>query len=141
MNQEELRVYSKPLIGHRLISVEKLDHTWFFKFAGDITVATESLWRLLAEGRIAVTSEDHGHQFGLPKPVDAAERVLVTTTGLAVVAAEISQPTGDLIINFGGQVQLQLLQDSCGYEAWRLSAQGHEIICTGGGYLSHFPRG
>lgn len=133
-------MYSKPLIGHELLSVEKMDHTWFFRFTGEITVATESLWRLLEKGRIVVTSEDHGQQFGLPEPVDAAERVAGSTVHRTVEAAGISPSSGDLTIEFSGRAHLQLLQTSSGYESWRLSVQGSETICTGGGDIAHFPK-
>ncbi|HLF98021.1 MAG TPA: DUF6188 family protein [Methylococcaceae bacterium] len=139
MKSEELQTYSTPLIGHQLMSVEKRDQTWFFRFAGDITVATESLWRLIEKGRIVVTSEDHGHQFGLPERVDAAERVLASTILRTVEAAVISLSSGDLTIGFNGGMQLQLLQPSSGYESWRLSVQGSETICTGGGDITRIP--
>ena len=89
---------------------------------------------------IVVTSEDHGHQFGLPAPVDAAERVLSRVAGQPVVAASIIRTTGDLSIEFAHQFHLQLLQMSCGYESWRLHIQGNETICTGGGDIAYFKR-
>jgi hypothetical protein len=128
----ELDSYVKPLIGQQPMSVAKLDHSWFFRFGCDITVATESTWRLINEGRVVVTSEDHGHQFGLPEPVDASS-VQSGTVGVTVEAAAISASTGDLNVEFSGRAQLQLLQTSSGHESWRLSVQGTETICMGGG--------
>lgn len=46
---------------------------------------------------------------------------------------EILDSTGDLLINFEGDVQLQFLQLSVGYESWSLYVQDKQIICTGGG--------
>jgi len=125
VNPDELDSYCRPLIGLQLSSVEKRDHSWIFSFEADTTVRTESLWRLMSEARIVVTSEDDGHRFGLPEPVEAAA---------------ISASTGDLTIEFSGRVQLELLQTSCGYESWSLSAQGSETICTGGGDLAIVPK-
>jgi hypothetical protein len=130
--------YCEPLIGHHLLSVEKKDHSWFFVFAHDVSVITESPWRLISDERIVVTSEDDGHQFGLLTPVDAAERVLSAVAGRTVEAASISEFSGDLSIEFSGQVHLQLLQMSCGYESWRLHFRGSETICMGGGEIAHF---
>ncbi|HTG14456.1 MAG TPA: hypothetical protein VK747_04215 [Blastocatellia bacterium] len=140
MSSEELNSYGDPLIGHQLVSVEKKDYSWFFRFSGEVSVATESAWRLINEDRIVVTSEDHGHQFGLPDPVDAASIVLSSIGGRKVEAAAISACSGDLTIEFNGCAQLQLLQMSGGYESWRLFVRDSETICTGGGEIAHFPR-
>jgi len=130
----------EPLVGQHLRSVEKKDYTWFFEFADDIAISTESPWRFMSAGGIVVTSEDHGQQFGLPAPVDAAERVLSRAAGQAVIAASIMRTTGDLSIEFAQQLHIQLLQMSCGYESWRLHIRGSETICTGGGEIAYFTR-
>lgn len=106
------------------------------RFADGIYIVTESPWRFLTLDGIAVTSEDHGHQFGLPAPVDAAERVLASVSNSLVVAACITRPAADLILNFGGGAYLQFFQMSSGYEAWRRFVYGEQIICTGGGIVS-----
>ncbi|HMS15366.1 MAG TPA: DUF6188 family protein [Planctomycetota bacterium] len=129
----------EPLAGHQLISVEKKDHTWFFRFTGESTLATESPWRLL-QGHIVISSEDHLQQFALPEPVDAAKRVLTSTGGRSVESTAILSESGDLTIVFAGGLQLQLLQASSGYESWRLSVKGAETICTGGGTIVHRPK-
>jgi hypothetical protein len=122
-----------------LKSVEKKDYSWFFVFTNEISMVTESPWRFLNTDRIIVTSEDHGHQFGLPAPVDAAARVLAGVSDNVVVATSISQPAADLIIDFGDH-QLEFLQMSSGYEAWRLYVHGDETICTGGGDIAYLRR-
>ena len=139
MDEPDNNSYCKPLIGLRLRSVEANDPVWSFVFADDISILDVAPWRLLDGERIVVTSEDHGHPFGLPAPVDAAERVLAVISSKAVVAAYITRITSDLIIDFGGHVHLQCLQMSCGYESWRLVVRGSETICTGGGGIAHFP--
>jgi len=121
------------------MSIEKKDYSWFFKFASDISVVTESPWRLIYENRIVVTSEDHGHQFGLPEPVDAALVAVSKIAGHTVEAAVISECSGDLTIEFSGRAQLELLQMSGGYESWRLIVGNSETICMGGGEIAHFP--
>lgn len=140
MQSEERHSRIEPLIGCRLISVEQRDHSWCFGFSGDSVIVTESAWRLIVDGRIAVSSEDHGHPFGRPEPVDAASSAQ-WVVGQKVEAASISECTGDLTVEFSGKTQLQLLQVSSGYESWRLRTSGGETICTGGGTLVHSPRG
>jgi len=127
------------LVAQQLLVVEKRDHSWSFGFSGNVSVSTESPWRLINEDRIVVTSEDDGHQFGLSEPVDAASRLLSSIVGRTVEAAASDASSGDLTIEFDGRARLQLLQMSCGYESWRLSAPGIEVICTGGGEITRFP--
>jgi len=131
--------YAAPLIGRQLLSLEKKDFSWFFAFGPGVTLTTESPWRLLDQGRIVVSSEDHGHQFGLPAPVDAGLRVLSRAAGRTVEAASVASDSGDLILQFSGHVFLELLQLSSGYESWRLLVNGSESICMGGGSIEHFP--
>ena len=140
MNTLDFNAYCQPLIGQMLTSIEKRDHSWLFMFAAEISIVTESPWRLLTADRIVVASEDHGHQFGLSASVDAAERVLAGVSGKSVVAASIIRPAADLMVDFGGGAQLQFYQLSCGYEAWRLSIHGDETICVGGGNIAYIRR-
>ena len=128
------------LVGHTLRTVEKRDHSWFFIFGDEMKIVTESPWRFITPERIFVTSEDHGHPFGLPAPVDAAERVMSSTNDLRVSAASIHETTGDLQVHFGPKVYLEFLQMSGGYESWRLYIHGAETICMGGGELAHFDK-
>jgi hypothetical protein len=121
-----------------LLSIEKSDFTWFFTFGDDLSIATEGLWRLLTLDGIHVTSEDHGHPFGLSEPVDAAERVRSTVNGLSITNVKFDSYSGDLAMQFGEPVTIQFLQTSCGYEAWRLIVGRDESICLGGGSLQHF---
>lgn len=55
------------LVGHSVRSFEHQGHTWVLSFDEGIKIATDAEWRLIAEGRIVVTSDDHGHPFGLPE--------------------------------------------------------------------------
>src|SRR5262245_47105092 len=58
------------LVGRRCTRIQCDEFSWTFAFdTGE--VRTPCLWRLVESGRIRVTSEDHGHQFGLPAPLDA----------------------------------------------------------------------
>lgn len=129
-----------PLIGRQLTSAAKDTYSWCFGFGDKFKLVTESAWRVLDEQRIVVSSEDHGQKFGLAAPVDAASLLLSQLAGRTVDAAEISPLSGDLLISFAGQLQLQCLQLSTGYESWHLFVDGSETICMGGGGVTHIPR-
>jgi hypothetical protein len=124
--------------GARLQSVQKKDYTWFFGFTDSVRVTTESPWRLLFPDGIVVTSEDHGHQFGLPSPVDASAKVSMTLKKAPIRTSRIDASTGDLFLSFPDGTLLQFLQMSSGYEAWSLCVGDNTFICTGGGEINTF---
>ena len=127
----------QTLVGHPIRSVEKKDYSWFFVFTDGAIIVTETSWRFVTPDGIFVTSEDHEQQFGLPQPVDAGQRLMSRAAALLVTAVSIHPTTGDLTVNFADS-ELQFLQMSCGYEAWRLNLGDTETICTGGGQLAYF---
>jgi hypothetical protein len=123
------------LIGRKVKSVEKADYTWFFVFDDDSSIATEDTWRLINAGQVVVTSEDHGHRFGLPSPIDAAHKAMLEVSEDAIQQFEVDVRTGDLSLYIRKEKILQFLQLSCGYESWHAASVTHEVICTGGGSL------
>ncbi len=125
-----------PLVGQRLLSVEKKNYTWLFVFSADVSIATESAWRVIERHRIVVGSEDHDQRFGRPSPVNAGNEVLTRAQGGIVEAVSVAADTGDLTISFSTTTYLQLLQLSSGYESWRLVANGQQTVCTGGGSIA-----
>ena len=128
--------YCEGLVGQRLEHLEKKDYPWFFVFSDQSQIVTEAEWRLVGPERIIVGSDDHGHPFGLPAPVDAAERVLLHIGGQRVIGASITSNTGDLSVKFDGNHSLQFLQLSSGYESWRLNIRGALTYCTRGGLIA-----
>ena len=126
------------LLKRHLSQVEKKDFTWFFTFEGDSSINIDAAWRLISADEIIVTSEDHGHPFGLPEPVDAGKRVMDAVKNKRVSDYLCSKPTSDLTILFEGGIQIQFLNMSCGYESWTAWNCGTQTICLGGGELASF---
>ena len=124
------------LVGRQCSAVHREEFSWIFVFdAGAVT--TPMLWRLIESGRIRVTSEDHGHQFGLPAPVDARKEAESILLSRVIELATVRADTGDLILEFSDDLVLELLQTSGGYEAWHLiSPEGQNVVATGGGELA-----
>ena len=77
------------LVGRRLDDVSKRDTIWVFTFSGGLGLDVQCLWRLVLAGRLKVTSEDHGHQFGLPAPVDCLTELRQRIVGTPVMAAAV----------------------------------------------------
>ena len=126
------------LVGQKISKVEKSETSWCFTFENGGYVQATTFWRLLAEGRIFVTSEDHGHIFGLPKPVDAAERVIKIIRGQKISKFLVAEITSDLLLYFGNGAQIHILNTSCGYESWEICLKTQQVICMGGGSLTTF---
>jgi hypothetical protein len=126
------------LIDLRLLSVIRQEYQWVFEFEGNARVTVECLWRLLEDGRIRITSEDDGHQFGLLSPVVAADEVNRRIVGSSVVSVALSDGTLDLELRFQTSHVLQILPLSAGYEAWNAGNGERLYVAVGGGELAIF---
>lgn len=126
------------LVGHRFQSLTQRESDWFFSFDKDASMAVACLWRLIESGRIRRTSEDDGHQFGLPAPVDAAAEVNGYLVGAFVERVELRKGVLDLEFQFSTGHTLQVIPSSSGYEAWNLSMGNKQYIAVGGGELVIF---
>lgn len=122
------------LVGKNLEHVEHLDYQWEFVLSGGTVISAESEWRLVDNGRIRVTSGDDGHLFGLGSPVAAASVVLEAVGGRTICTVTVA--LGDLNLDFGDGLALQVLQLSSGYEAWHVFDKDTTIHCLGGGDLA-----
>lgn len=123
------------LLGRRFLELERLEYSWAVRFTDGVVFTVECLWRLFEDGRICVTNRDDGHPFGLPAPVDAVDRLRSRLTNCEVTGVELQSGTNDLRITFASGHVLELIPDSCGYEAWHAYADGQELHAVGGGGL------
>ena len=116
---------------------EHYPQNFTFDFDGGL-LAVDCLWRIVGESRVALTSSDHGQQFGLPSPINAcveAERLL---RDHRVTAVNIRAATADLILVFESGYQLEIVADSSGYEPWNFTAPGIHLVAVGGGGIADF---
>ncbi|MBX3315379.1 MAG: hypothetical protein KF902_00795 [Phycisphaeraceae bacterium] len=111
-------------------------HEWRFRLDGDVEIVVESLWRLLKDDQLVATSEDDGHQFGLPAPMNAAAEVNTALAGRTLEHADSREGTGDLTLRFSGGYVLEFLTSSAGYEAWRAAYPGGCIVAAGSNPLT-----
>lgn len=109
---------------------------WVFHFGGGGSISCECLWRLIADGRIIRTSDDHGQEFGLSAPVDACAEISRRFSKQRVRLAEVRKDTRDIILAFESSDRLEVLPISSGYESWEVEdPNGSAVIATGGGDL------
>lgn len=114
---------------------EHYPYNFTFEF-GEASLAVDCLWRIVAEGRLALTSLDHGQQFGLPAPIDAFAEALALLRNRRVVTVRLEECSSDLHLEFEGGARLEVISDSAGYEPWNLRAPGVLLVALGGGGLS-----
>ena len=137
--QSATNVIAKALRGATLAGIEAWEHGWAFRFSSGATVSTQSIWRVLNDRGLMVTSEDHQQQFGLARPVNAGERATATLLG-SVSSVDLVPISSDLRIGFGSAV-LEFLNTSAGYEGWHFVGRSgddlrSEVVALGGGGLA-----
>jgi hypothetical protein len=126
------------LAGMKFRSLVRREFDWVVHFDAETTLVIECLWRLVDSGRIRLTSEDDGHQFGLAAPIDAAAEVTTLLSGTEVLGVDVREGLLDLNIRFDGGRTLQVMPNSSGYEAWHLTSGKNELIAAGGGNLATY---
>lgn len=130
----------RNLVGARLDSVEKLGFDWNFRFSGGSSLMFQSLWRLVSDVAIEVTSEDEGQAFGLKTPVNAADLLKAKLGEHPISDVRIDDATSDLTFFFGATLRLEVISTSSGYEAWSLNAGNVLIIGRSGDTVVFPPR-
>ncbi|WP_200348929.1 DUF6188 family protein [Halochromatium glycolicum] len=110
---------------------------WVFGFEASVGIGAECPWRILKNGVIAISSEDHKQQYGLAAPLDAAEVAAEILASHAISQVEVREGTADLVIKFSGGLRLEVIPISSGYESWGITApSGYQVVAQGGGELS-----
>lgn len=126
------------LVGCRFQSLTRREYDWVLAFDNDARLVITCLWRLVESGRLQITSEDDGHQFGHQTPVDAAVEVNRCLAGATLDLIDLRDGLLDLDLRFRTGHVLQFIPNSAGYEAWNLSHGSRQIIAVGGGELAAF---
>lgn len=118
------------------VSFEEPVH-WTFSFREKGYIGVECPWRILSQGRTTLSSDDHRQQYGLPAPIDAAAEATKLLSALVVDAAQLRVGTSDISIDFSGNLRLEIIPISSGYEGWQMMDPfGTEFFAGGGGHIS-----
>lgn len=123
------------LTQNRFQSCTRREYDWVFTFDNGVILVVYCLWRLVEGGRIRLTSEDEGQQFGLPALVDGVAEINRALASASIEAVELHAGLLDLDLHFSSGHVLQIIPDSSGYESWELSNGGSQFIAVGGGEL------
>jgi len=131
------------MVGRTIIGVALNEPTqWSFSFGPGVGIGAECPWRLLKDGRVAISSEDHLQLYGLPAPIDAAAVAVDTLASRAITHVEVKDGTADLVLEFADGLRLEFLPISSGYESWGVTTpSGFQVVAQGGGQLSGWRAG
>ncbi|MDP4605226.1 MAG: hypothetical protein NWS68_03620 [Erythrobacter sp.] len=131
--QSQSEAYAKELASllvRQPVIMRRTEGEWFISIGARFVIAAYS-WRLIGAKSIITTSEDDGHQFGLPAPVDAEARANEALADNRITAVEMDVRTGDCTLRLGDGLSLQILTMSSGYETWQLYRDGEFFGAVG----------
>lgn len=130
------------MIGRHITSVSLTPPCWWtFAFDQGGSIGVPCPWRLLEQGSIRVSSDDHEQQFGLPQRIDSGAVAASVLARSAVTNVEIREGTADLLLRFENDIQLEIIPFSSGYESWSVaSPSGGNVFAQGGGQISGYER-
>lgn len=115
------------------VTNDLVDDSWVIIFSNDVSVSITALWRLLKDERIKLISADHGHTFGLPKPVDVNTELTTCLTGKKLTSIIIMQNTADMVLVFTDGFKIVIFISSGGYESYNLRVGRKQYIGMGMG--------
>jgi hypothetical protein len=126
------------IIGRSIVAVRLNEPSqWLFELEPKINIGAECPWRILKNGQIQISSEDHLQKYGLPTPLDAGTFATELLGSHTITNIEIRNSTADLLIKFTDELQLEIIPFSSWYESWGISTpSGFRIVAQGGGQLS-----
>jgi len=117
----------------KTISHDNNSDGWTFLFADDILVEASGFWRVLEKNTIILVSLDHGHQFGLDKPLNLIEELTYILTGKYLTEIAVDKDTADLTLSINHDIAIKILISSSSYETYQFSINGKRYIGLGSG--------
>lgn len=114
----------QTLLGLQLASARLDGQVWAISFSDGSALTVECLWRLMNNGALVRTSEDHLQMFGNSTFVDAASELEHQTRGISVSAVTFVPGSADLRLEFGPSTVLEIISTSGGYENWHVAIAG-----------------
>lgn len=143
MTSPILSAFEQASLG-RTCDVQRRETDWVFAFGqkpDGCVIVTDSLWRIVKDGRIALTSEDDNQSFGLPAPLDAQQACRALLDDTHAVSVRVAPVTADVTIQFERDARLEIISSSLGYESWqayfRHAGEDVTLVGAGGGALSY----
>jgi len=141
MEPDYIQMFEASLLG-RTCSIQRLEFGWYAIFGDRNAIVLGSPWRIISEGRIALTDKEDGQQFGLRSPLDGQAVANELLAGKSVTAVSVNEETADIVLDFGPGLRLEVFNFSASFEGWNAEFWSGDrwtwIIALGGGELSIF---
>jgi hypothetical protein len=115
---------------------DKDAENWTFSFADRIYANASGFWRLFKNNRILVVSLDHGHKFGLEKPLDLIEEIKKILKGQRLTKIKVDKDSFDLTLRLTDQLMLVIYIASSAYETYDFSIAYKRYIGLGSGDIA-----
>ena len=118
---------------NKYLGFEILEHGFCsITLSGGYSISTETLFRFIRQNGEFISTQDHGHRFGLTVAYDAADKIEKAIKGKEIIKADLAEDTGDLTLVVDGG-RLEIICNSAGYECYQLNGPGNLIIVGRGG--------
>lgn len=134
--------FEKMLVG-KTCTVKRRENSWAIAFDEAGTITIEAIWRIVKKDHISFGSEDHGHEFGLSKPLDGEEDAQKLLGGRQIARVVVDQYSADLTLHFDAETRIDIFNNSSSYEGWQANwtygGHGITMIALGGGGFSISP--
>jgi len=114
--------------------------SWNLIFEDKIYASSTGFWRLIKANKIIIVSFDHGHQFGLPKPLDLIEEIKKQLTGKKLEEIKVIKDIGDLILTISDDIRIEIYIASTGYETFEFGIEDKRYIGLGSGNIEIIER-
>ena len=102
--------------------------SWRFEFTDGGSLRVDSLWRVLADGGVAVSSRDHWHRSTLPELPDSSEAAAARLRSRKIKGAFVRPESGDLVLELEGNFLLDVVVTPISYESWTLDFPNGDIV-------------
>ena len=110
------------ILGH--VFTDENECRWIFPLGDDAQLQVGCQWQIIAEGRVALASGDHGQMYGLPTAMDAVSRASHLVAGRGVRSVTLAFASSELELELDGEVWIRTFNDSSGYEGWEIQGPG-----------------
>jgi hypothetical protein len=128
-----MKMMKEILEGKTLLGFDIMEHGFCsMPLSGGYAISAETLCRFIGQNGEFISTQDHGHKFGLTAPYDAADKIKNAIKGKEIIKANLAEDTGDLTLVVDGG-RLEIICNSAGYECYQVNGPDDLIIIGRGG--------
>lgn len=123
--------FKRAVVG-RPMRILRREFDWVFEFGNGLALTVGTLWRFRDAGVIRLTSDDDGHQFALPAPLDVEKEVNRRLNRATIISIVDSDVMPDFLIRLSEGLAIDVIAQSSGYESWETSFDGVTVVGRAG---------